>query len=208
MDLLINLFDCIGLHVRGGFAAICHTPKPPIDLTCEPLLCPFTLPIPNFPNVTELNVENLLMNQFDCIMKEIGMGHGTYQRTGLEEIMAELYWRYPFALNQDRKDWLQILAIPYIEGGFSFSAADERNTNELYNVGLGNDKHLAAGFCAGICLDFLSTVEIGGEIGYRTPLIRMLIAIACQTASCRIISIHLLRQSMWHQGATSIFQQN
>jgi hypothetical protein len=166
MDLLINLVDCIGLHVRGGFAAVCHVPKPPIDLTCEPLDCPFTEPIPNFPNVTKPNVENLLMNQFDCIMREIGMGHGTYQRTGLEEIMTELYWRYPFSLNQDRKDWLQILAIPYIEGGVAYSAADERNTNELYNAPLGNNKHLAVGFCAGICLDFLSTVELGGEIGY------------------------------------------
>jgi len=167
MDLEINLLNCVGLHVRGGFGAVCHVPKPPINETgCETPECPFDPVSAGYPNVIYTNVDDFLMNQFDCIMKEIGMGYETYQRTGLEEIMTELYWRYPISLNQDRKDWLQIIAIPYIEGGFSYSPSDARNTNELYNVPLGNNKHLAAGFSTGICLDFLETIEVGGELGY------------------------------------------
>jgi hypothetical protein len=40
------------------------------------------------------------------------------------------------------------------------------DTNLLYGVGFGNNKHLAAGFCAGLNFDFVDTVEVGGEFGY------------------------------------------
>jgi len=124
------------------------------------------LPIPGYPNVTAPNVEKYLMNEFDCIIKEIGMSNQTYQKTGLEELMAELYWRYPFSLNENREDWLQILAIPYLEGGVGFSPSDAVNTSELYGHMFGNNKHVSAGIAAGFCLDFVETVEIGAEVGY------------------------------------------
>ena len=121
---------------------------------------------PLYPNMTNANVNNYLMNEFDCIIKEIGMSNKPYQRTGLEELMVELYWRMPFSLNKERDTWLQILAIPYIEGGFAYSPADAVNTSELYGHMLGNNKHWAAGVCGGLCFDFVETVEIGAEIGY------------------------------------------
>lgn len=165
-DILIDLCDCIGMHLKGGFGSISHVPKPPIDETCEPLACPFTIPVSYYPNVKPENVENLLMNEFDCIVREIGMSNCDYQKTGLEELMVELYWRYPFSLNENREDWLQVLAVPYFEGGFAFSPADDVNTSELYGHMLGNNKHWAAGIAAGLCLDFVETVELGAEVGY------------------------------------------
>lgn len=165
-EVLIGLFSCVGMHLRGGFGSVSHAPRPPIDETCNELTCPFTLPIEGFPSVTKPNVETYLMNEYDCIMKEIGMSNKEYQKTGIEELMVELYWRYPFSLNQNREDWLQVLAIPYIEGGFAYSPSDAVNTSELYGHMLGNNKHWAAGLTAGFCLDFVETVEIGGEVGY------------------------------------------
>jgi hypothetical protein len=116
--------------------------------------------------MTYQNVNNFLMNEFNCIIKEIGMSNKPYQKTGFEELMCELYWRYPCSINRDRADWLQILAIPYLEGGFSYSPADAVNPNELYGHMLGNNKHWAAGLVGGFCFDFVETVEIGAEIGY------------------------------------------
>lgn len=166
MELLINLFCGVGLHVKGSFASICHTPKPPINQTCLKTDCPFDPPIAGYPNVTTENVNNLLMNEYDCIIKEIGMTNKTFQKTGLEEFITELYWRYPFELNGDREGWPHILAIPYLEGGFGYSPTPAFNTNDLFSVGFGNNQHLAAGFCAGFCIDFVETIELGGEIGY------------------------------------------
>jgi len=167
-DILIDLFSCVGLHLRGGFASVCDVPKPPINETgCVQPECPFD-PTAGalYPGVTFANVNNYLMNEFDCIIKEIGMSNKPYQRTGLEELMVELYWRYPFSLNKERDDWLQILAIPYLEGGFAYSPADAVNTSQLYGHMIGNNKHWAAGLVAGICFDFVETVEIGAEVGY------------------------------------------
>jgi hypothetical protein len=166
MDLLINLCSGTGLHIKGSFASICHTPKIPKNLTCEPTDCPFNPPIADFPQVTTVNVNDYLMNEYDCIIKEIGMTNQTFQKTGLEEIVAELYWRQAFEFNGNREGWPHILVIPYFEGGFAFSPTNARNTNDLFSVGFGNNEHLAAGFAAGICIDFVETIELSGEIGY------------------------------------------
>jgi hypothetical protein len=173
-DILVDLFGSFGLHIRGGFASVSEVPKPPINETgCVQPTCPFDPTVGGkFPNMTvstdplKNNVNNYLMNEFDCIIKEIGMSNKPYQKTGFEELMVELYWRYPCSINRDRDDWLQILAIPYLEGGFSYSPADAVNPNELYGHMIGNNKHWAAGLVGGFCFDFVETVEIGAEIGY------------------------------------------
>ncbi len=167
-DIFIDLFCSMGLHLKGGFASISHAPKHPINETgCTEPSCPFD-PTDggNYSGVTYQNVNNYLMNEYDCIIREIGMRNRTFQKSGFEELIAELYWRYPISLNDNREDWLQVLAIPYIEGGFAYSPSEAVNTSELFGHMFGNNKHWAAGFTAGLCLDFVETVEIGGEIGY------------------------------------------
>jgi hypothetical protein len=167
-DILVDLFGSIGLHIRGGFASVAEVPRPPINETgCSEPTCPFDPTVQGlYPGMTFQNVNNYLMNEFDCIIREIGMSNKPYQKTGFEELMFELYWRYPCSINRDRDDWLQILAIPYLEGGFSYSPAGAVNPNELYGHMLGNNKHWAAGLVGGFCFDFVETVEIGAEIGY------------------------------------------
>jgi len=111
-------------------------------------------------------VNNLLMDQLDCIAQEIDLCLDDFQRASIDEIRLLLYWRHAFNVNHGRDNWPQFFAIPFFEAGGSFSPGRERDTNEFYGLPFGNNGHTAAGFTMGLDLDFVETIAVGGEFGY------------------------------------------
>jgi hypothetical protein len=164
LDLEALLLCGFGLHFQAGFASICQIAKPRINLTCSPHTpCEFC------PTTSAVNVENVndfLMDRFECIAREIDLNIANFQKTSADEIRLQLFWRDAYRLNLDRVEWLQMHVIPYIEGGFSFSPGRARNTNEFYGLPFGNNKHTAAGFTAGLDLNFIGTIQVGGAFGF------------------------------------------
>lgn len=160
-DMQVQLFGDFGLHAQGGFSSICQSAKPPKNLTCNaPTDCPFT------PKLKEADVNNLLMDQLECIAKEINLDICDFQETSADELRLQLYWRHAYEVNTQRDDWPQLLVIPFAEFGGSFSPGSARNTNQFYGLAFGNNKHHAVGFTGGLNIDFVETIEIGGSFGY------------------------------------------
>lgn len=161
-DLEIAMCGGFGFHGQTGVASICQTPKRPINRTCEQLNPCFA----NTLTITKDQVNDLLMDQLEDIEEEINIEFSSFQRTSIEEIRLQLYWRQAFDVNPNRPGWPQFYAIPYFETGGSFSPGAARNTNEFFGLPFGNNKHNAAGFSTGLNLDFLDTIIVGGEVGY------------------------------------------
>lgn len=159
-DMQLKLFCDFGFHLQTRIASICQAAKRPINHTCDPATPCWPRPF------TEDQVNELLMDQLDCIAKEIHLSLDDFQKTSLDEIRLNVYWRHAFDVNPKRDNWPQFFAIPFVEFGGSFSPGHQRDTNEFYGLPFGNNGHSAAGITGGLDLDFVETIAIGGEVGY------------------------------------------
>ena len=107
------------------------------------------------------------MDQLDAIADEIGVDLCDFIQTSMEEVRFNIFWRQAFEMNEDAEsDWAKFLIIPYVEAGASVSPGKKDNDHKFFAVPFGNNTHPSVGFTTGINLDFLETIEIGGEIGY------------------------------------------
>lgn len=158
-----------GIRIQAGVATIRQVREETIDLTpcdftaaCDKKFTPVT------PTVAEDdNVEDLLMDQLDVIAEEMGYSLCDFIQTSMEEVRFNIFWRQAFKINEDTdNDWAKFLIIPYLEAGGSFSPGKKDSEHKFFAVPFGNNTHPSIGFTTGINLDFLETIEIGGEIGY------------------------------------------
>ena len=157
-----------GIRIQAGVATIRQVREETIDLTeCDfPAACDNTFD-PITPTVTKENVEDFLMDQLDVIAEEMGYNMCDFIQTSMEEVRFNIFWRQAFEINQDTdNDWAKFLMIPYVEAGGSFSPGKKDSEHKFFAVPFGNNTHPSIGFTTGINLDFLETIEIGGEIGY------------------------------------------
>jgi len=120
------------------------------------------------PNIARCDVNQFLMEKLDNIAKDIKVDICDFIETSIEEIRLSLYWRHVFEINEDRdhEDWPHALIIPFIQATGSFSPGKVKDPSKLFGVFFGNNGHNAVGFTSGINVDFLETIEIGGEVGY------------------------------------------
>ncbi|HLW73102.1 MAG TPA: hypothetical protein VKR54_03565 [Candidatus Babeliales bacterium] len=150
-----------GIRIQAGMSTIRQVREETIDLTQASTFTPVT------DTVTKTNTEEFLMHQLDAIADEIGVDLCDFIQTSMEEVRFNIFWRQAFAMNQDAEsDWAKFLIIPYVEAGASVSPGKKDNDHKFFAVPFGNNTHPSVGFTTGINLDFLETIEIGGEIGY------------------------------------------
>lgn len=123
--------------------------------------------VPETSTVTKERVNTYLMHQLDIIADEINVNLCNFISTSLEEVRFNLFWRQAFPMNEDAEnDWARFLIIPYVEAGVSAAPGKKEDDFKFFAVPFGNNGHTAVGFTTGINLDFMETIEIGGEIGY------------------------------------------
>lgn len=154
------------LQMQAGFASIRQVRETTINWTCEfEKDCSFT---PVTDTLTSENVNKYLMNQYLAIFDELDIDFCDFIDTSLEDIRFNLYWRHMFPVNEDAESsWARFLAIPYFEVSGAFSPVRvDHNPRKFFSVPFGNNRHSSAGLTAGINLDFIETIEIGGEVGF------------------------------------------
>jgi len=157
-----------GIRVQTGVSTIRQVRQETIDLTrcdasaaCDKTFTPVT------DTLRVDNVENFLMDQLDVIAEEMGYNMCDFVKTSLEEIRFNIFWRQAFEINSDLdSEWAKFLLIPYVEAGASVSPGKKDNEHCFFGAPFGNNTHPSIGFTTGLNMDFLETIEIGGEIGY------------------------------------------
>lgn len=164
-ELSADIYAGFGVSVQTGIVSMTQTGTGFIDQTgCDSFACPFNPVTP-----TEDDVRTYLMNEWRTIAKEICLDIGNFSETSVEEVRINLFWRRGFELNKDEEEWPHFLLIPFLMVSGSASPGDEDrivgSLNKAFFLPFGNNDHNAIGFTAGINLDFIDTVEVGGEVG-------------------------------------------
>lgn len=148
-----------GLQLQTGFATIRQVSEDIIDLTDKATEEP--LPIED--------VDRYLMDELHTIARDIGIGFcGDFIKTSMEDIRVNLFWRDAFLVNENAESaWARFLVIPYVKASGSISPVKKDiYERDFFAAPFGNNRHPSAGLTAGVNLDFLETIEIGGEMSF------------------------------------------
>ena len=107
------------------------------------------------------NIRNNTANQLKTIAKTIGLNLNDFQKTGIEDLRAELFWRKGFKLQTPEP----VVFIPYLSLFTTLDVAGVADANQLLAVPFGNNGHASYGGQAGFTLDFNDNFEIGSVVG-------------------------------------------
>ncbi len=108
-----------------------------------------------------------LMEQFNPTMAQaIGINLDDYEATSIDDIRAELYWRYMIELNKNNDSaWPDCALMPFFATSYTLGAAKGTNPDQPLSVAFGNNGHNAGDFNTGISLFFYESCEVGFEGG-------------------------------------------
>lgn len=151
------------LQTQAGFASIRQVREATDNRTNQSNFDPVTTTVTGGANGS---VNTFLMEQLNAITEELDIDFCDFIETSLEDIRFNLYWRQFFPVNEDAESsWARFLAIPYFELSGAFSPVKTFN-RQFFAAPFGSNKHSSVGLTAGINLDFIETIEIGGEVGW------------------------------------------
>lgn len=154
------------LQLQAGFASIRQVRENTVNLTNreDTTFDPITTTVTGG---IDGSVNHFLMEQINAITNELNVDFCDFIETSLEDVRFNLFWRDFFPVNEDAESsWARFLAIPYFEVSGSFSPVRVDNDRKFFAAPFGNNGHSSAGLTAGINLDFIETIEIGGEVGF------------------------------------------
>jgi len=155
----------VGLRIQTGFSTIRQVHEKTINLTDDST---DSFKPKTSDTVTKTNVDEFLMDQIVAITDELQIDFcNDFIETSMEDIRFNLFWRSAFPVNEDAESsWARFLAIPYLQLSGSFSPVRIDNGRNFFAAPFGNNGHSSAGLTGGVNLDFLETIEIGGEVGW------------------------------------------
>ena len=173
-DASLYIAAGFGLNVRGGFASICQTPCPPIDLTCQAentcpnctTNCPtlFVDTDAKFKELQETIIETLT-GKLKEITNEQGLDICSFQENSFEELRFSAFWRHGYELNTKNEAWPHMFLTPFLQLTGSVSPSKTIDPSKVFAVPFGNNKHNAIALDAGLTMEFIDSIEIGAEIG-------------------------------------------
>lgn len=155
----------------------CST-TPPQSSPCPPtinppLTCanPFTddkVTKQQWNNVSDC-VHTELMNKLPQIAKATGIDLCNFNKTSIEDLHFEFWWRHAFNVNPCVKYpgicWTPFLFVPFVSFGTSIGTGAQKNVDNPLSVPFGNNGHHALRLNTGFSLDFYETIEIGMHAG-------------------------------------------
>jgi hypothetical protein len=158
------LWHGMGLRIQGGFSTIRQVQEEILNLTNN---ATDTFD-PKTPTVNQPSVNTYLMEQLKEIARQLQIGFcNDFIETSLEDLRFNLFWRDMFPVNEGAESkWARFLAIPYAQISGSISPVKKDDYRNFFAAPFGNNGHKSFGMTAGINLDFIETIEIGGEIGF------------------------------------------
>jgi hypothetical protein len=107
------------------------------------------------------NIKRNTTNKLNEIAETIGLNLNDYQRTGLEDLRGEIYWRKALRL----KTAEPILFIPFVSFVGTLDLSEAVDPNQPLALPFGNNGHKSYGANAGFTLDFSDSFEIGTAVG-------------------------------------------
>ncbi len=155
----------LGVMLQTGVADICQTVTrclcPEGTACCHQENTNSPLPTADF----ETQVKDLLACQYLQIAEQLCLDPRDFHEFGVEDFRAIAYWRRAYPVNKNREGWAEFLATPFVTLGGSFACGREKFPSKVFGVSPGNNGHHSIGASCGIDLDFVETVNIGGEFG-------------------------------------------
>lgn len=114
-----------------------------------------------------------LMGQTQNLARAVGLEINTFDETSWEDLHVDLFWRgvIPVQWNPQiipglgYQRWEQYLVIPFCSIGGTLALAKSKDPNVLFSLPFGNNGSNAVRARAGICIDFINTIEFSGELG-------------------------------------------
>lgn len=100
-------------------------------------------------------------NQLDLIAKTTGLDLSDFQKTGVEDLRFELFWRKGLKLDTDQP----VVFVPYLSVVGSLDVTAPINSSQILAAPFGNNGHKSCGGNAGFTLDFDNSFEIGAAVG-------------------------------------------
>jgi len=109
-----------------------------------------------------------LMDKLQNVADEIDMSLCNYNRTGIEDLHFEFWWRHMFNIKPSEPEpcWLPFLFVPFASLGVDIATAQRSDPNIPLSLPLQNNGHNTVRFNAGFSLDFFDTIEIGMHSGF------------------------------------------
>lgn len=160
-ELDFQLSSAFGFMLQTGVSTICQTGT---FSYCETTTACCQDDTTNIGTDGE-NVKKYLVCQTEKIAQELCYDLRTFSQTGMEDIRLIGYWRKAYWVNKGRESWPEFLAIPFLTLGGTIATGKAKCPTKVFGVPFGNNGHNSIGASIGIDLDFVKTIEIGGEFG-------------------------------------------
>lgn len=162
-ELDFQVSTAFGFMLQTGVATICQTGT---FTFCNPGSACCTDSSSNIKgDDSNNNVQTYLVCQTEKIAQELCYDLRQFSETGMEDIRLIGYWRRAYWVNKGREGWPEFLAIPFLTFGGSFATGKAKCPTKVFGVPFGSNGHNSIGASTGIDLDFVQTIEIGGEVG-------------------------------------------
>lgn len=108
-----------------------------------------------------------IMDNLKTIADASNLSLCNYDKTSLEDMHVELFWRNAFCVNNNKsRDWPRFLLVPFFIIGATFATGQEANPDVMFALPSGNNGHNEGDFLAGLGIDFQDTIEVGAEAGF------------------------------------------
>lgn len=104
------------------------------------------------------------VNQLDEMAQVTGWNLSDFQKTGLEDLRGEIFWRKGIKLATEEP----VTFIPYVAVVGSVDITGPTDPNQIFAAPFGNNGHKSYGGNAGFTLDFDNSFEIGSTVGVVT----------------------------------------
>ena len=151
-----------GLSLQAGFAEISQCAGF-LDLTGTNT---FACANANVVGTTNCNVEDFLMYPLKEIADQIGLNIDNFLKLSVEDVRVGAYWRHAHVVNRYNLDYPEFLCIPWVAVNGCFASGKAKPPSAAFALPFGNNGHNALSGKGGINLDFVETIEIGGEVGF------------------------------------------
>jgi hypothetical protein len=158
-----RIIDDIGLIVQGGVSDICQVVNKTMSDANDG--CSATCACCPLDTSKQTLAKADLICKYDEIAQELCLDLGIFHNFSFEDVRFIGYWRRAYESNRDRETWPHFLTIPFLTVGGSIAAGKEKKSNKVFGLPFGNDGHNSIGATAGIDINFVETISIGGEAG-------------------------------------------
>lgn len=164
-ELAVRVTNGFGLMLQTGFADICQ--RVGCKIGCEPCTTSSTSCCCEVEQTFVDGVKKYLICKYPDIVHDLCLNAGTWHNVSLEDLRLLGYWRHAYPVNKDCHLYCcpPFFAIPFVVFGGSIAAGKEKDPCWLFSLPFGNNGHHSIGATAGMDLDFIETVVIGGEAG-------------------------------------------